>query len=345
MTKVLLAADGFLTPEVLNQALEEALNESEISNVETEKIMSAWPSVPFGDLDGVKEALGNQDELVDALKGAQICFTHTWPMTRRVMQASPDLKLITVCRGGPVNVDIQAAHDLGITVTYTPGRNATATAEHTVAMLLAAVRQIPQRDSEVKNGVWRSDYYEYDQVGPEVKDSTIGIIGYGAVGSRVGTSLQAMGAKLVIFDPWVDPDNVPAGAQLVQDLDELFRRSNMVTIHARVTDNNYHMVGRKQLEMMPRGSILVNCARGPLLDYEAAADCIESGQLFAAAFDCLPEEPLPAGHRLHSLKSVVMTPHLGGASKQAAEFAARVGAVDIANFLSGRGLNHVISVN
>lgn len=338
MSKILLAADGFVTAKVLEEALFEA-----IPGAITKTITSDWPQVPFHDFGGVKEACGDEDSLIEALKGCEVCFTHTWPITRKVMEASPDLKLVTVCRGGPVNADIKAASELGITVTFTPGRNAVATAEHTVAMLLAAARQIPQRDEEVKDGQWRSDYYQYEQVGPEVRGSTVGVIGFGAVGAKVGHILAAMGAKLVIFDPWLDPSRVPEGAQLVSDLNDLFRVSNFVTIHARVTEDNYHMVGREQIDLLPDGAILVNCARGSLLDYDAAADALEDGRLFAAAFDCLPQEPLPAGHRLLKLERVVLTPHLGGASKQAAHFAADVGAKDIARFLKGETPKHCMN--
>ena len=330
MSKILLAADGFLTEKVLTDALRRELDSFELST-----IVSDWPTTPFGDVGEVHEALGDEDTLIDALAGVQVCFTHTWPFTDKVFEACPALDMVTVCRGGPVNVDVESATKHGVVVSYTPGRNATATAEHTVAMLLAAARQIPERDSEIRNGKWRSDYYRYDLVGPEIKGSTVGIIGYGAVGSRVGHILAAMGAKLVIFDPWVSLSGLPEGAEIVGSLEELFRRSNMVTIHARSTPDNYHMINRGLIDLMPKDSILVNCARGPLLDYDAACDALDSGHLYAAAFDCLPEEPLPPGHRLLTSERVVMTPHLGGASKQAAEFAATVGAKDIAAFLRG----------
>lgn len=329
MTRILLAGDGFVTPTVLKDAVEARGIEADLRTIE-----SAWPDPPFSDFGGVREALGDEDELIAALEGCEVCFTHTWPITRKVMAACPDLRLVTVCRGGPVNVDIDAATDLGITVTFAPGRNATATAEHTIAMIMAAVRQVAQRDSEVKKGVWRSDYYKYEQVGPEVSGSTVGVIGYGAVGSRVAKVMAAMGAHVLVYDPWFKGD-LPEGMERTDSLEDLFSRSNIVTIHARVTDDNYHMINKSLLDLMPPNAIVVNCARGPLMDYEALADAVESGQLFAAALDCAPEEPLPADHRLLEYENITFTPHLGGASKQAAHFAAKVGAEDIARFLDG----------
>jgi D-3-phosphoglycerate dehydrogenase len=334
--KVLLAGDGFVLPEVMEKALR-----AELPEVETSSIQFGWPVEPQSDFGGVQEATGDEDELIAALKGATVCFTHTAPITEKVMAASPDLKLVTVCRGGPVNADLAAASRLGIQVTRTPGRNATATTEHSVAMILAAVRQIVPRHMELVKDEWHGDYYEYDKVGPEVQGSTVGVIGHGAVGSRVARIMDAMGAHVVVFDPWMDPARLPESMDLVDTLDELCERSNIVTIHARVTPENYHMIGADQIAKMPRGSVLVNCARGPLLDYDAACDALDSGHLFAASFDCLPSEPLPPGHRLTTTPRVSLTPHLGGASKQAAELAAQIGAADIARFARGETPIHL----
>ncbi len=336
--KVLFAADGFVTPEVMGTALAKALPDAE-----TSAIQFSWPVEPNYDFGGVKEAQGDEDELIAALVGAEACITHTGPITEKVMKASPDLKLVTVARGGPVNADVAAATKLGIMVTNAPGRNATATTEHTIAMIMAGVRQIVPRHIELLKDEWHGDYYEYDKVGPEVRGSTVGVIGYGAVGSRVAAIMQAMGANVLVFDPWTDPAKIAAGMELVPEMDDLLRRSNIVTIHARVTPDNYHMIAAPQIALMPPASVLVNCARGPLLDYDAACDALDSGHLFAASFDCLPSEPLPPGHRLTRTPRVAMTPHLGGASKQAAELAARICADDVALYARGERPLHLMN--
>lgn len=336
--KVLFAADGFVTPQVMSSALREAL-----PSADTAALQFGWPVEPTTDFGGVKEATGDEDELIAALAGVEACITHTGPITHKVMAASPDLKLVSVCRGGPVNADIEAATKLGIMVTNAPGRNATATTEHTIAMIMAAVRQVVPRHIELLKDEWHGDYYEYDKVGPEVRGSTVGVIGYGAVGSRVAAIMQAMGAKVLVFDPWADPAKLVPGMELVPNMDDLLRRSNIVTIHARVTAENYHMIAAEQIALMPPASVLVNCARGPLLDYDAACDALDSGHLFAASFDCLPSEPLPPGHRLTTTPRVSLTPHLGGASKQAAELAASICAEDVARFSRGERPVHLMN--
>lgn len=331
MHTALLAADQFLTPTVLSSALG-----AELPDLPTRTITSDWPSTPFHDFSGVHEALGDEDELVDALQGCDVCFTHTWPISEKVLDACPDLRMVTICRGGPVNVDIPSATSHGVLVTFTPGRNAVATAEHTVAMIMDAARQISHHDRQIRAGLWPSDAYRYDRVGIELAGSTAGVVGYGAVGSRVARILAGIGAHVLVFDPWSHPDSLPEGIEFVDTLEELLASSHIVTLHARANADNTHLIDRRAIESMPPGAILVNCARGQLVDYDAVVEALTNGHLWAAAFDCFDAEPLPADSGLRRLDNVTMTPHLGGASKQAAQFAARVGAHDIELFLSGK---------
>ncbi|MGK0540680.1 2-hydroxyacid dehydrogenase [Propionimicrobium lymphophilum] len=336
--KVLLAADGFLTPRVLEAALER-----HNPGIKHSFIKSTWPTTPFHDIAEVKEALGDEAELIKALQDCEIAFTHTYPFTKRVIESCPKLQLITVCRGGPVNINVEAATKNNVAVTSAPGRNATSTAEHSIAMILATVRKIAQHDSEVKNGVWGTDYYLYENASPEIASSTVGVIGLGAVGHRVASAMAALGAEVIVFDPYLKDKSSTPGFKFVETLDDLLKNSRIVTIHARVTPDNYHMIDSKALAKIPEGSYLINCARGPLVDYEAVCDALESGHLAGAGFDCLPEEPLPKGHRLLSAPRVTITPHLAGASKESAQLAAEIGSKDIKKFIDGELPDHILN--
>lgn len=329
--KVLVAGDQFETVQVLEYALRES-----VPDVRITELSSSWPITPMGDIDEVHVAVGDVEELIRALQGVQVCVSHTYPFTNEVFEACPDLEQVTITRGGPVNVDIESATRHGVRVTYTPGRNATATAEHTIAMIMAAVRQIPAHHELLASGVWEGDAYRYDQVGMEIKGNDVGIVGCGAVGCRVAAVMAAMGATVRVFDPWATPDSFPAGVMACDDLDEVLRLSRILTLHARANEDNRHMIGVEQLAEMPDGSVLVNCARGSLVDYDAVCDALENGHLYAAAFDCLPQEPLPEDSRLLATSRVVLTPHIAGASRQAAELAARIAADDVAAFMQGR---------
>lgn len=335
MVKVLLAGDLFVTPQVLADALAR-----HVPDAETSVLQGDFPETPLANYGGVKEAVGDEDELIAALQGVDVCFTHTHPLSAKVLAACPDLKMVTVCRGGPVNADLGAATEHGVLVSFTPGRNATATAEHSVAMILAAVRQIAQRHSELTSGEWRGDYYRYEQVGPELSGGTAGLVGYGAIGSRVAGVLLALGMKVRVYDPYLSGD-LPAGVEKVESLHDLLASADLLTIHARLTAENAGLIGAREIALMPAGSVLVNCARGGLLDYDALCDALDSGHLYAAACDVLPFEPLPPDHRILRTPRLTVTPHLAGASKQAAHLAAEIGAADIAAFLRGDRPKHV----
>ncbi|MGI5952673.1 MAG: NAD(P)-dependent oxidoreductase, partial [Brooklawnia sp.] len=245
MVNVLLAGDLFVTPDVLAEALERHL-----PGATTTRLQGTWPDDAMIEIGGVHEAVGDEDELIEALKGVEVCFTHSHPITRKVIAASPDLKLITVCRGGPVNADKAAASDHGVALSYTPGRNATATTEHSVGMILSAARQIAQRHHELVSGEWRGDYYRYELVGPELHGATVGLVGYGAIGSRVAGILKAMGMRVRVYDPYLR-EPLPDGYEHVADLDDLLASANVLTIHARQTDENRGLIGAREIGLMP----------------------------------------------------------------------------------------------
>lgn len=335
-TRVLAAGDNFVLDSLLSEALTTAAPTADLS---ISTLALPWPDVPFGPVGEVIEASGSEDELIAALDGIEVCLTQMAPFTERVLAASPDLRLVCVSRGGPVNVNLEAATRLGVTVTSAPGRNADATAEHTMGMMLAAMRRIPQTNADLTAGQWRGDYYRYENVGPELEGSTVGLIGYGAIGRRVTRMLNGFGANVVVFDPYVTPDQLGGAARQV-GLDELLATSSVVTLHARVTSETTGLMGRDQIAALPAGAVIVNCARGALIDYDALCDALDSGHLFGAAFDVFPEEPIPTGSRLLTTPNIVMTPHLAGASKATAHNAARIVAEDVRRYLEGEPLLH-----
>ncbi len=328
--RILAAGDHF----VLSRLFVEAIRAEVDQEVEFAELTLPWPIEPFGRVGEVDEASGTEDELIAALDGAQICVTQLAGLTEKVLQASPSLKLFGISRGGPVNANIEAATRHGVAVTFAPGRNAVATAEHTMAVMLSAMRRIPATHAELRGGVWRGDLYQYQEVGPELENSYVGLIGYGAIGSRVARMVAGFGAKVLVHDPYLKPGALDGIAEQVE-LDDLLRRSAVVSLHARVSEETKGMIGREQIAAMPPGAVLVNCARGALVDYDAVCDALDSGHLFGAGFDVFPEEPIPAGSRLLTTPNIVMTPHLAGASKQTAAKAATILAADVARFLRG----------
>lgn len=339
-TTFLAAGDHFVLPSLLVDAVNaETGNGGAGDKLEPRTLTLPWPHEPFGRVAEVDEASGTEDELIEALRGARICVTQLAPLTERILSACPELELFCVSRGGPVNANVAAATENGVAVCYAPGRNAAATAEHTLSMILATTRRVPDLHAELRGGRWRGDYYVYDQCGIELENATVGLIGYGAIGRRVATALAALGAHVLVHDPYVDDDALAGVAERVE-LPDLLRRSRVVSLHARLTEQTRGLIGAEQLAAMPAGSVLVNCARGGLIDYDAVCDALESGHLFGAAFDVFATEPLPPDARLLGAPNVVLTPHVAGASQQTAHKAATIVAADVGRYLRGEQLAH-----
>src|SRR5580700_10606056 len=337
-TRILVAGDHFILPSIFADAIRAEVKTA----IEFREYQSPWPGVPFGEIGEVTEASGSEDEVIQALQGVSIYVANHAPLTKKVLECAPDLKLAVIARGGPTNANVQAATQHGVLLCNAPGRNATATAEHTISLILAVLRRIPETHAALTQGEWRGDYYEYDKCGLELEDSTAGLIGYGAIGSRVARMLRGFGCHVLAYDPYAKPETFGDLAQNVE-LDELLSRSRIVSLHARATPEAQGLIGAKQLAAMPAGSVLINCARGTLVDYEAVCDALDTGHLWGAGFDVFPEEPVPTTSRLLRTAHVVMTPHVAGASKQTAEQAARIAAGEIRRFLQGEPLKHCLN--
>ncbi|WDV51694.1 2-hydroxyacid dehydrogenase [Streptomyces coeruleorubidus] len=336
--RVVAAGDHFVLPSLITRAVEH-----EVGRADVRELRLGWPLEPFGPVAEVQEASDAEDEMIEALAGAEVLVTQMGPVTERVLAACPDLKLVVVCRGGPVNVNLDAAKQRDVRVCFAPGRNAAATAEFTVGMMLAALRRIPQaHDPLARQGSWEgATYYTYEQSGLELEDLPVGLVGYGAVGSRVARVLCAFGARVMVYDPYVHGE---IHGLRVTSLDELLRRSQVITLHARLTPETRGLIGARELGLLPSGAVVVNVARGPLLDEGALCDALESGQVSAAALDTYEREPLPAQSRLLGLGDrVVLTPHLGGASRAVAEKAARIAAEEVGRWVRGEPLAHCLT--
>lgn len=338
MTHILSAGDHFVAPHLFEQAVRARAGDHPLTFSE---LVLPWPLEPFGDVDGVAEASDRVDELVAALPGAEVCVTQMAPFTAAAFAAAPDLRLVSVCRGGPVNVDLEAATAAGVVVSYAPGRNAQAAAEFAVGLMLAAMRRITTADAELQAGTWRGDYYTYDNAGLELGGATVGLVGYGAIGRIVARVLTAFGATVLAADPYADAAALAADGVALVPLEELLRRSAVVSLHARLTPETHHLLDAERLALLPRGAVLVNSARGGLLDHAPLPGMLASGRLGALALDVYDIEPPPPDWPLLAAPNVVLSPHLAGATRETAQRAAAIVADDVAAFLAGRSPRHV----
>jgi D-3-phosphoglycerate dehydrogenase / 2-oxoglutarate reductase len=333
----LVAGDQF----VLNRLLLDALRAEVGDRLATAEIELNWPTEPFGPVAEVHEAAGTEELMLAAVPDIEIAVTEMAPFTARVIAAAHDLRLIVVCRGGPVNVNLDAATARGIPVCYTPARNAAATAEYTVGLLLAAMRRLAEGHKDFIGGIWRGDFYAYREAGTELEGKTAGLVGFGAVGRRVASVLRAFGADVLVADPYVDSVEVEAAGATAVDFADLLPRAEVLSLHARLTPETRHLIGRDEIARLPDGAVIVNAARGGLLDQDALCDALDSGKLRAAALDVYEPEPPPPGSRLFSTPGLVLSPHLAGASRETAERAATMAAAEVGRFLRREPLRSV----
>jgi D-3-phosphoglycerate dehydrogenase len=334
LTTILSAGDRFVRPELFSDAIRAAVGDAATLDFRT--TCSPWPHEPFGPVENVDEASGTVEGMIEALQGVEIAVTQLAPFSRSIIEASPDLKLIGVSRGGPVNVDLETATKAGVIVNA-PGRNAQAAAEFTIGLILAASRRIPAAHGELVRGTWRGDYYSWEEAGGELDGETVGLIGLGAISKIVARILQAFGATVIAYDPYATET---PGVELVE-LDELIARSGIVSLHARLTDETRHILNEERLRAMRPGAVLVNTARGGLLDYAPLPELLASGHLRGLGLDVYDIEPPPADWPLLSAPNVVLSPHLAGATRETAERAATIIAGEVAAYLSGADLRHV----
>jgi D-3-phosphoglycerate dehydrogenase len=324
---------------LFEKAVKEVVNDS--SNFTFSHQQLPWPLEPFGPVGNVIEASGTEALLLDVLKDHQYVLSHKSPFTEKVFKTAPNLKFVGICRGGPVNVDLEAATKAGVVVTYAPGRNAQAAAEFTIALILSSLRKISDADKEMKAGVWRGDYFVYEKAGQELNGTTVGVIGFGAVGKIVAKILNAFGANILVHDPFADPKEIEKLNCKAVELNELMSQSFVVTLHSRLTNQTKNLINADNLKLMPKGALLVNTARGGLLDYSSLPALLESGQLGGLALDVYDEEPPSQNYPLLKSQNVVLTPHLGGATKQTGEVAAKIVASDLNRFLKGEKMMYV----
>lgn len=247
-------------------------------------------------------------------------------VTQEVLAAATRLRVVARAGVGVDNIDIPAATRAGVLVLNAPGTNATSAGEHTIALLLAITRHIPFANTSTHAGEWKRK-----QVKPiDLRGRTVGIVGLGRVGSIVAKRLKAFEMKVIAHDPFL-PDQRFADLGVADvELDELLSRSDIITFHCPSTPETRHMLNAETLAKMKPGAIVVNAARGDVVDQEALAEAVRSGHISAAAVDVFPTEPCHESP-LFGLENVVLTPHTGGSSAEALESVGRViGATTVA---------------
>jgi D-3-phosphoglycerate dehydrogenase len=259
---------------------------------------------------GGPDAVTLPGEVTENVHGFDIICVQFTPLSRSFLAAAEKLKVIGVLRGGTENIAVDFATDRGICVLNTPGRNARAVAECTLGLILAEVRNIARGHAALRAGTWTRDFPNRDTI-PELNEKTVGLVGYGAVARLLAGYLQAMGSRILAFDPFVSGETAPAA---MVDLETLMRESDVVSVHARLSEETRHLIGAEQLRLMKPTSVLVNTARSGLVDESALVEALRQRTIMGAALDVFDEEPLPPDHPFVQLDNVTIVPHIAGST-------------------------------
>jgi len=244
--------------------------------------------------------------LIEDLQGCCAVVAGSEPYTKEVLTSLPDLRVVARTGVGFDAVDLETCDELGIVVTTTPGVNHHSVAEHTIALLMGVSRGFPDQDQRVRSGEWKRI------ANPRVMDQTIGLIGLGRIGQAVATRAIGLGMKVIACDPYPNMDFVDQlGVELVE-LGELLANADYVSMHNPATPESIKMMNQETFAKMKPGSVLINTARGALVDEPALIDALNSGHLRAAGLDVFDVEPLPVESPLTKMSNVLLAGHVAG---------------------------------
>ena len=281
-----------------------------------------------------------QEDAAARIGDAEVVFINKVRLTDEIFAACPNLKLVSILATGYNIVDLAAAKRRGITVCNVPGYSTRAVVQMTFALLLEICQQVGLHSGAVHTGRWQTcpDFCFWDRPLIELDGKTMGIVGYGAIGSAVGTVAQALGMKLLVTARHEKP--VPEGARFVS-LPELLAQSDVVSLHGPQTAENARMIDAGALAQMKDGAILLNTARGGLLDEQAVADALRSGKLLAAGMDVVSAEPIRADNPLLTAPNCFLTPHIAWAPLETRRRLQAISAENLRAFLAGKPQNVV----
>jgi D-3-phosphoglycerate dehydrogenase / 2-oxoglutarate reductase len=301
-----------------------------------------------------------EDELIALLEDKDILVTSYDVITNKIMEASKNLKLIVCTRSNPVNVDVEAAKKLGIKVAYTPGRNSDATAEFAVGLLLDIARNITFANRAIMNGdiitddlcrpnVVKSDvtwgkvketrpYFKYQ--GIQIKNKTIGIVGYGSIGKRVAKILEGFGANILVYDPYISRIDIDSPSMKKVNFDELLTRSDFISCHIKITESTTGLFNCQAFKKMKKTAFFINNSRGAIAVEDDLVKALKEKEIAGAALDVFEYEPLYKGHPFLSgeIENLLLTPHISGAAKDSIINHTIMLVDEIKRFINGENL-------
>lgn len=261
------------------------------------------------------------EDLLGAVSDCDVLVCEVEEVDDGLLAACPELSVVVACRARPVNVDIDAATRRGVVVCNFPGRNADATADLTMGLLLSCARRIGEAERWLRSGCWATSdgarpYALFK--GFELSGKLLGVLGAGDVGARVARRAAAFGMDVMIYDPFRAHEEFEGLGRVSTSLPEVLGLADVISLHVPLSEATRGLIGREQLGLMKRSAVLVNAARGPVVDEEALVEALRTARIAGAALDVFGHEPLPQDSVLLEAPNLVLTPHIGGASREVA---------------------------
>lgn len=289
----------------------------------------------MGELQVFSDPPKSDEELRERIRGAEIMIVGWSNITKETIDSAPSLKMISIWATTCHYVDLEAAKDRGIVVTHVPGYGTEAVAEHAFALLLAATRSLLLADRHVRKGMfdWRP------LRGTELAGKTIGIVGTGAIGCRVGEIAKGFGMRILGYDIQPNPKKAQEIGIRYVDLQTLLMQSDIISLHVVLTPKTEGLIGKKEFEIMKNGTVLINTSQGKVVDEKALIDALRSGKVSRAGLDVFEEEPSPLGNPLFQLENTVLSPHVGFHTVEAVKRCTDICIDNVVKFLEGRPQN------
>ena len=329
--KIVCVGDAFITPDMMREGVAPFLKAEDSLEVlfwgqedreamrETARLLEI----------GHRDSLPLPTLLPEAVKDADLLIVHLCPVTGSLLDNAPRLKAVLSCRGGMENLDVEAATERGIIISNNPAHNANAVAEYTLGLILCETRNICRSHFALKNGQWRKVYPNTASTIRELKDLTVGVVGFGSVGRLVAEKLKALGCRILVSDPFCKE-----APYSIVPLDELLQKSDVVTLHARAKGV---IIGERELEMLKPTAVLINTARAHLVDTLALKRSLDRGRPLSVALDVFDTEPDIPGF-LREYDNVTITSHRAGDTVNSYKDAPAFAMVNYLGFLEGKPL-------
>ena len=341
-TKILCVYDGGITKELMEQMKELEAYGAEVSFVEDTDMYAMGPITDrmlLIEQHGV-DAAPDCQALLDACADKDILVVHVASINKKVIEACPGLKVAAVLRGGYENADVEELTKRNIPLINAPWRSADAVADFTVGMMIAENKNIARSHKMIFEGKWCKKYVNQAYI-HNMRNCTVGLIGYGYIGSRVAKRLQGFESKVIVYDPFTDPEVLRQEGADPVSFDELLEQSDFVSMHLRLSEKTEKIMGKEQFAKMKETAYFINTARSGLVDTDALVEVLKERKIGGAAIDVYDTEPLPTDHPYLQLDNITLTSHLAGTSCDTMRTSVEIGVEELKLYLEGKPMRNI----